>query len=275
MGYRQSRRKYYNSAGIQAAQKHIDEAKSFSMGIGGTVSDVKEYFFNLTPYDLDIIFNDYTKKYGSSASSYAKSTYKKWKAGSTQMSGLVAKRLFDLLPPRMPTEKRLELAKKIWQHYSPRFETSFTVGPEADINIVVEAIQSRLEKASQSYKIPDRIKEQFDWLSAGDVKTKENLLTYFLDLEKQVAAAKLKIELPMLQKQISEFEHQTISSKIRVRIHRSSIDIHLDKRLGASFREGEPERFAGTTTSTVYAWIISISVVVLLFYMFSGSGKHH
>jgi hypothetical protein len=92
------RRSYASTAGQEAARRHIEEARQFEKEMGGTVSDVKQYFFSLHDTELNAVFAAYSRRYGASKEAYARQVFSRWKSGSTQMSGVVAKRLFDFLP---------------------------------------------------------------------------------------------------------------------------------------------------------------------------------
>jgi hypothetical protein len=97
------------SRGSEAARRHIEEAKRFSNEIGGIDDDVKKYFFRLTPTQLEPILDEYGQIHGLSARDYAEKTIAKWSSGRTHMSGMVAARLFNLLPPRMPLSEKYDL----------------------------------------------------------------------------------------------------------------------------------------------------------------------
>src|SRR5215469_5747346 len=96
-GYRRSR-----SYGRERALEHIAAAKRLTAELGGMDQGVKAYFFSLSPVELSSILNEYQGKYGRSAREYAEQTIPKWRSGRVQMSGMVAERLFNLLPSRMP-----------------------------------------------------------------------------------------------------------------------------------------------------------------------------
>ena len=87
-----------STAGQKAARRHIEEARQFEKEMGGTVSDVKKYFFGLKDAELNAVFAAYSLRYGAAKEEYARQAFSRWKSSSTQMSGLVAKRLFTLLP---------------------------------------------------------------------------------------------------------------------------------------------------------------------------------
>ena len=108
--------------------EHIEEARSFSAEIGGCDNIIKRYFFGLSSGELDSFMRAYGKQYGAKAEDYARRTLPHWKSGSRMMSGLVAKRLFSLLPEYMDAKNKLGLATKLWQVLSPasRMQVSWT-----------------------------------------------------------------------------------------------------------------------------------------------------
>ena len=105
--YRSSRRN------ADAARGHIAEARRLSAELGGADKDVKAYFFSLSPTALAPILKDYESRYGTSARQYAQSALPQWRNGRRQMSGLVAERLVDLLPPRMPLVEKYKLRREL------------------------------------------------------------------------------------------------------------------------------------------------------------------
>jgi hypothetical protein len=80
---------------------------------------VKAYFFSLSPVELTAVLDDYQRAYGSEAREYAAKTIPKWRSGRVQMSGMVAERLFNLLPPRMPLGVKYKLVEGLWHHVGP------------------------------------------------------------------------------------------------------------------------------------------------------------
>jgi hypothetical protein len=191
-------RSYASIAGQEAARRHIEEARQFEKEMGGTVSDVKQYFFDLKDTELNAVFSAYNRQYGASKEAYARQAFSKWKSGSTQMSGLVAKRLFDLLPPRMPITTKLELAGNVWRHFGTSSTHHFTVGPNADPKLVIGKVHETLTAQIRDYNIPENIKNRFDWLAAGDISVKEHLLNYFTQMDRKIATDSLNEKLPVL-----------------------------------------------------------------------------
>lgn len=260
-------RNYTRSAGQEAALRHIEQARAFSHEIGGTDADVKAYFFSLGGSELGEIFLAYGKINGKEAELYARQAFQKWKSGSTQMSGLVAQRIFNLLPPRMPSATKLELAGNIWRHFGPSSMHCFAVGPAADAKSVIDTVSGRLNAVIQTYQIPQHVRNRFEWLSAGDVKVKDELLNYFRKTEQDLVISKLHEELPLLQKQMQDYTAQTISVRTKLEIHRNSVEIWIDHRLVDKYPEGLPDKSPVVLTSASTApsvkWLIITAIIVV------------
>ena len=127
-GYRRRNKDHQKSIGYQKALDHIHDAHALTRELGGTDKDVKEYFFNLPTDQLEKVFDRYEFENGPSAREYAEITYKKWASGKVHMSGLVAERLFRILPPTMPLEVKYQLTKSLWYHVGPSSTKTFYVG---------------------------------------------------------------------------------------------------------------------------------------------------
>jgi hypothetical protein len=275
---RQSRRHYRSrthasTAGQEAARRHIEEARQFEREMGGTVSDVKKYFFELKDTELNLVFAAYNRQYGGSKEAYARNVFSRLKSGSTQMSGLVAKRLFDLLPPRMPIAIKLELAGNVWRHFGTSSTHHFTVGPQADAKLVIDSVYETMSAEIQNYNIPQNVKNRFDWLAAGDVSVKEHLLNYFRQMERKIAIDNLQAQLPILQAQMRDHSNHTSSIHTQIEIHKHSVDIWIDPRLDAHFREGQPERQRSASGASGMVWfLIAVAVIVaVIFFLHAGN----
>jgi hypothetical protein len=263
-------RTYASAAGQEAARRHIEEAREFEKEIGGTVSDVKKYFFGLNDAELNSVFSVYSRQYGASKEAYARQVFSRWKSGSTQMSGLVAKRLFNLLPPRMPIAVKLELAGNVWRHFGTSSTHHFTVGPNADAQLAMDRIYETLNSAIQDYNIPPNVKNRFDWLAAGDVSVKEHLMNYFRQMDRKIAIDSLNAQLPVLQAQMRDHSNHTGSIRTRIEVHKHSVEIWIDPRLDANFREGQPERKHTASSGSGVVWFLIAVAVIVAIILLSG-----
>jgi hypothetical protein len=190
------------SPGSEAARRHIEEAKRFSSELGGIDDDVKSYFFCLTPAQLGPILDEYGQIHGSSARDYAEKTITKWSSGRTHMSGMVAERLFNLLPPRMPLSEKYDLVKNLWDHVCPKTTHAFLVGPDSDGVILETRVRDYLMGVVTGHAIPEAIEKRFAWLSSGDVKVKQQLLNHLRAMERNLVLDTIRDELPIFLAQI-------------------------------------------------------------------------
>ncbi len=170
----------------------------------------------------------------------------------------------------MPISKKLELAGNLWTHFGPKSSHHFTVGPSADIQLVMGAARERVESAIQNYQIPEQLRNRFEWLSSGDVQIKEQLLNHFRDLERKLALSTLREQMPILQRQMRDNAAQTISVRTKMIVQRHEVEVWVDPRLGSTFREGRPA--SKRSSKSLAMWFVSgaIALLVLLFVLSAG-----
>lgn len=260
------KKSYRSSAGSEAARRHIQEAQEFSKEIGGTDSDVKAYFFQLSSEELNLVLAEYGRTYGSDAEGYARSAMSKWRAGTTKMSGMVAKRLFGLLPPRMPESKKYELAENIWLHFGPATNHSFVVGVTANAEDIASLVAEKLDHAVVNYGLPESVVSRFTWLASGDMAIKEKLLNHFRQLQKQLVIDRVSLEIPVLQRQVREHPNTTGLARASLQVHKHTVDVVVDKNLLDEFREGHPKLVV--VKSSGGSWLVWVLVVLFLVFVF-------
>lgn len=237
-----SRRRYTStqrSVGLEAALQHIEEAKQLSKELGGTDKDVKEYFFSLSPKELQTIWDKYQANYGEEPRNYAEITLPKWRSGKVQMSGLVAGRLFSLLPPLMPISAKYALTKNLWEHMGPSSRKTLRIGLNGDITQVVEAVRAHIEEVVINYKIPDGLENRFNWLSEQDVHVKQDLLNNLLVAEKNLVVEGAQNQLPtMLAHMGSLSGEQTHRLAQVLKLGKHELEILIDKNsIGVTLEE--------------------------------------
>src|SRR4051794_29707742 len=114
--YNYRRRRYYRQSasrfGSERAREHIAAARRLTQELGGADEVVKRWLFSLAQSDLGNILTVYGRVYGASAQEYATKVIPRWQSGKVQMSGMVAERIFKLLPPFMPLELKYELTER-------------------------------------------------------------------------------------------------------------------------------------------------------------------
>ena len=189
--------------GHEIALEHIRKAEALSRELGGTDQDVKNYFFSLPKSQLKGILDKYEQQYGKSAREYAERTLPKWKSSKVHMSGMVAERLFNLLPPIMPLETKFQLVESLWKHVGPSSTRTYYIGPDADLEELSRKVKEHLQEVVIDYEIPDYMEARFDWLSQGDVGVKQQLLNYFRQQEKLLLSKALRTQLPILMNHLN------------------------------------------------------------------------
>jgi hypothetical protein len=131
--YRRRTGSYWSRSdvGLQRALRHIQEGRELSALLGGTDNTVKKYLFNLSSTELGKILIEYGRLHGDSAREYAVQTLPRWRDGRVTMSGMVAERLYRLLPPTMPIGIKFDIAEELWRHVGPSSSRVIRFGREA------------------------------------------------------------------------------------------------------------------------------------------------
>lgn len=243
------------------ALQHIEEAEELSEELGGTDDDVKEYFFSLTAEQLTPILAEYGDKFGTNARDYATKTLPMWKSGRRRMSGLVAHRLFSLLPRFMPIEKKFGLVKSLWEQKCPCSEKTFYVGRDADHDRLVELVKEHLSTVVRDYSIPETIVNRFSWLAQDDVDLQQKLHNYFLQLHREVVTEAVRDRIPRLLKQLraSATLHQSLTQVVEVASHVVRLEFTSEV---SGITSEKPHRTLGSDTGCLF--VIALAIFLLL-----------
>lgn len=257
--------------GLERALQHIEDARELTAQLGGTDEDVKSYFFNLPPRELAFILDEYGKRHGQPARVYAEETMDQWRSGAREMSGMVAARLFGLLPPRMPTDKKYELVENLWRRLGPRSFRVFTLGYNVPTDLVVATVRDSLLGQVRSFTIPSQLENRFEWLAAGDVTVRQQLLNHLQDMEKNAILAGVSIQVPVILQHLNSSEGQTTQSaaqEIKIGNHA----VRLEFRRGHDgITEGSlppPRIRTGSNDGSYIGWVMAGVAVLLAFLLF-------
>jgi len=228
-GYRRrSRHGRSNNAGLERAREHIRQAKELSAELGGTDEDVKEYFFSLSPAELKVVFDEYERRHGQLKREYAEEAMPLWKSRVRHMSGLVAGRLFDLLPPSMPLDTKYGMVKTLWKKHCPGSNRFVVVGPDATVEAVSAFVESHLMEVVLNYKIPEPLERRFRWLSTGDVNIYQQLLNHFLETEKQLVIDGVRRQIPILLQHLRQNGDITRALTKHIEIGKHHLELTFD-----------------------------------------------
>ena len=253
------------SSSLERALQHIREAEELSEELGGTDQDVKNYFFSLNGQQLKEIFDKYGEKYGSSPREYAERTLTRWKSRRTHMSGLVATRLFNLLPPLMPLKKKFQLTESLWSHIGPSSKKIYYIGLDANLGELRLIIEKHFQEVVVNYKIPDSLEKRFSWLSQGDVDIKQQLLNHFRQHEKSLLSEVLGTKLPLLIDHLGWSEEGLTTQAMQsLNVGKHEVQIHIKDQINGITENRPRER--GEPLDYIWIWwIIGIFVLVWIF----------
>ncbi len=264
------------SAGYDAALRHIEEYEKLSRELGGTVEDVKEWLFSLPPSQLNPILDDYERDYGSSARKYAEeSGLPGWKSGRKKMSGMVAERLFNLLPPRMPVETKFRLSENLWKHYGPKSHEVIRVLPTVAAEDLIEKASAHFEKCIGEYRIPEQLSNRFRWLTGGDVTAQEQLLNHLMKMERNFVLGFLPLKISSFLASVRKGQDAIQHARETIQIGKHQFEINIDAE--PSRGKQKETRPIGTTAEEIN-WIgrifVCLVLVLIAWLAFGGAGKN-
>jgi hypothetical protein len=147
------------------------------------------------------------------------------------MSGMVKKRLFNLLPPRMPLVAKYSLVENLWNHYGPRSKKILRIGLDADPDMVVAAVNQHIENIVVHYRIPQNLERRFEWLSAGDVNVKQQLLNHLQQREKSLVVEGARVQIPVMLKHLRSDDRRhthRMAEVLRIGMHELEILVDRD-----------------------------------------------
>lgn len=217
------------------------QAKAFSEEVGGAVEVLRRFFLQLSQKEMHSVLNEYAQLYGADAREYVVQSLPYWRRGIRPLAGDVADRLFDLLPRRMPQSVKYAMAEKLWEHYGPAKSITMTIGPNSSPADVSMAATQALDDLIGDYPFPERMKERFHWLAAGDVLVVEELLNRYRRHLKLLALEKLTREVPLLQEHVAKCPKDAAKAKTVLRIHKQELCIWLRPGQGEAISMGPPK----------------------------------
>jgi hypothetical protein len=244
----------------------VEEARRLSQELGGTDEDVKQYFFALPRAQLNRILNLYEAHYGTQKRQYAQQTIDSWRTGERRMSGVVASRLYNLLPPLMPLEAKYRLITNLWHHVGPSSKKTLRVGLDANMEDVLGMVKQHMDEVVVRYKIPDNLERRFNWLSAGDAHVKQDLLNYLREMEKSLVVEGARAQLPVLLAHLqSEQGKQTHRLAQILQIGKHELELAVDKKVsGVVLVDRMPIQSSGFGKNENWTWLWWVLALIVL-----------
>jgi hypothetical protein len=146
-----------------------------SSHVAGIDRDIEQIFLNLPSYRLDALLIKYGRLYGEEALAYAKRTIPNWKSGKVQMSGVVAERLLNLIPPLLEASDRFELVRKLRAANLPK-ETRKVSCTTVNWRSVLKPVLVDLVETRRRFRLPEHLLKRVNWLAQGDVAAAQRIL---------------------------------------------------------------------------------------------------
>lgn len=270
-----NRRNYNrNKVSSSAALKHIAEAKALTLELGGTDEDVKKWLFNLADSDLSPILDAYQHEYGYKARDYAMNAIPKWRTGKTKMSGMVAERLFKLLPKYMSLDDKYKLIDSLWMHVGPTKKRLIEVGPDADVSEVINVFKGEVMALATKWELPSSLHKRFSWLGQDDAIVYKQLLEHIQEKERLSASKILEEQVPVIHENF-QANWQEVSSFISysVDIGKQSVELRVvrDKQTievkdWKPFNNGiKSVEHSNSDFELPWGFIIFIAVIIIIF----------
>jgi hypothetical protein len=266
-GYRG--RRYY---GKSRALEHIEAARRFSTEMGGLDEDVKSYFFALPASELKRILDAYEAAHGASAREYAEQAIPKWRTGRVIMSGMVAERLFGLLPRFMPLNKKYALTEGMWRHLGPSSKKMLRVGLDASLDDVVANVRDHITDVVTAYRIPETMERRFAWLSQGDVAVKQQLLNHLREQEKHLVINGARAHVALLLDRFRTDMHGQIGRMAHVfQIGKHELHVVFERdRLGVAMEDFRLLQLPSQQKTNPLPWVIGALILLALILLMRG-----
>jgi len=262
-GGSRGRRFYGNSRALE----HIEAARRFSTEMGGLDGDVKSYFFTLPVSELKRILDAYEAAHGVSAREYAEQTIPKWRTGRVTMSGLVAERLFGLLPRFMPLNEKYALTEGMWRHLGPSSKKMLRVGLDASVDDVVAKVRDHITDVVTAYRISEAMERRFAWLSQGDVAVKQQLLNHLREQEKHLvingARAQVALLLDRLRTDVQGQIGGRMAHVFQIGKHELHVVFERDRQ-GVTMEEFRHLQSPSQQKASLLPWVIGALVLLAL-----------
>lgn len=229
MGRRYRRYNGY-SYGAQRAAQHIAERHSLSRLMGGIDGDVAKIFLNLPKQKLEVILRKYGQLHGSSAASYARSTYGKWRRGAVKMSGMVAERLLNLVPLILEPADQFELVKKLRSTHLRKENHRLSCTP-AECRQTIGPVVNEMVSKSSKFQLPQHIVDRVQWLANGDAVAAQKLLAA---AEKEEARVRVRYLASEYQRIAYMLENMQGSSSVNhtIELPQGTVAVTISLRKG-------------------------------------------
>ena len=233
---------------------------------------MKAYFFGLASGELRTILDEYERAHDREKREYAEQTMPAWRSGARQMSGLVASRLFKLLPRHMPLDRKYAMVETLWATHAPHSEYSVSFGRNADPKEIGAVVEKHLLETVNGHTIPEPLQRRFQWLAGGDTQAMQQLLNHFLLKDRQEAVAAVYAQVVILLRAAAiDKGIQGFRRELKVGGH--AVHVFLDpKATAVTLSHGSP-RFKSPPDYSGLGCLGVIAVIILMIWLFKANSS--
>jgi hypothetical protein len=177
----------------------------------------------------------------------------------------VDSRLFTLLPPLMPVQAKYKLTESLWQHFGPSSRKTLMVGLNANIGEVIGRIREHIDDIVVRYKIQEELQRRFEWLSAGDVNVKQELLNHLRKMEKTIVVEGARAQLPVMLEHLRNNGTHTHRLAQLLKVGKHELEVLADKHAnGVTLAEPVPVGVGSATSGgNGLIWLLVIGALLL------------
>ena len=136
--------------------------------------------------------------------------------------------------------------------------------------MVVGAVNQHIENVVVNYRIPQNLERRFEWLSAGDVNVKQQLLNHFQQMEKSLGVEGARAQIPvMLEHLRSDASRHTHRIAQVLRIGKHGLEILVD-RDSSGVVLMEPSAIERVSAEAGHLWLLWLLIAgAVLWYWLS------
>jgi hypothetical protein len=147
------------------------------------------------------------------------------------------------------------------------------VGLDATTDEILDKIMQHIEGVVVHYRIPENLEKRFDWLAAGDVHVKQDLLGYLKHTERSLVVDGARLQLPIMLEHLRSEQGQNTHRLAQVlKIGKHELEVSLERTFSGVALVDPPSRFASVSlqhsTGNDYRWFWwIIGIAIFLFWI--------
>jgi hypothetical protein len=183
------------------------------------------------------------------------------------MGGIVAERLYKILPAVMPLSAKYRLTEGLWRHVGPSSKKTLRIGLDAPLEDVLGAVRAHMDDVVMNYRIEAGLAKRFEWLAHGDVHVKQDLLNHLQQMEKTLVVEAARAQMPVMLAHLRSTQGDYTQRLAQIlRVGRHELELRLDRHSrGVAVLEPNAIRASGSNENVWLRWVLIGVGLLLLF----------